>query len=452
MKKILLSGAALLMAFTGAKAQWAEEITTNWDLLNYGGFMPLCMSTHGQYLGGATFSNNAFMYNIPEWTSLIITEEMGSVVTEMGSPEITAVTDNGVAVGFDGSGAFKIENGKYSILSRENSQYPIITPNDISDDGKIVVGYVADGTFYQYACYWDNGARMLLPRPKDEELGYKTYGARANRITADGSLILGNFVDAKGSKPMILWQRQADGTYKYLPVSEGKYEPVDVLQMDSKTGEITIKERGTNPYLRFQGGAISKDGKTVGMMIVKNSETVLFPPMQVAYYDIETAELEIVEPCGMLSEGGEFEVTGLSDDRTLIGNIGDPLSNQTPFIMYSDTKIPTALWEAFPDVELMQIYKLYNEGHNNFLANAITADGTLITGYILEPDDFRGLAFVLGTKGDNLGVTTLGQENKEEGKAEYYTIDGLRLQAPVKGLNIVRNPDGTTRKIYVSGN
>ena len=47
-------------------------------------------------------------------------------------------------------------------------------------------------------------------------------------------------------------------------------------------------------------------------------------------------------------------------------------------------------------------------------------------------------------------VSAVQEISREEAEAKvtgYYSIDGKRLSAPQKGLNIIRMSDGTTRKI-----
>lgn len=50
--------------------------------------------------------------------------------------------------------------------------------------------------------------------------------------------------------------------------------------------------------------------------------------------------------------------------------------------------------------------------------------------------------------GTSTGISTLGVDMKKEVSA-YYTIGGERVSQPVKGLNIVKYTDGSTRKIFI---
>ena len=45
------------------------------------------------------------------------------------------------------------------------------------------------------------------------------------------------------------------------------------------------------------------------------------------------------------------------------------------------------------------------------------------------------------------GITTVNQQSSSD--TRYYTIDGKRIDAPVKGVNIVKYSDGSTRKVVI---
>ena len=48
------------------------------------------------------------------------------------------------------------------------------------------------------------------------------------------------------------------------------------------------------------------------------------------------------------------------------------------------------------------------------------------------------------------GISTLSHDGEEQGAAAIYSIDGRRLSAPRRGLNIVRQKDGTTHKVLIN--
>lgn len=61
------------------------------------------------------------------------------------------------------------------------------------------------------------------------------------------------------------------------------------------------------------------------------------------------------------------------------------------------------------------------------------------------PDSKITANFVFGTSAGISGVET----EKDNAVVGYYTIDGVELNAPQKGLNIVKRADGTTTKVLV---
>lgn len=445
MKKFLLLGVSLTMLAGSAFAQSAIQITSDEDVAFYGGFQPLGMSANGKYLVGATFSQLPFIYDVENSRAVLFSEQNGITFSEQGSPILYAVTDDGLAYGFDAMGTIVCDlQGNVTHLDKDNDFDP--APNGCTPDGKIVVGASYASITAQRACYYENGKRTVLPVPTNKNLGFTTYGNKAIGVTADGKYILGQFVDGQGTYPMIIWERQEDGFYTYVPVCETKYEPVNKLQMDPNDGSISIAERGNKPYLRFQPGAISPDGTTVAMIIQPNSETEIFPEWQLGVYDVASRDLRLIPNNGPL-RGGDFGIAGIANNGTIVGTSGDMYS-QTPYFVAKDSDKILNLYEAFPEVPLMEEYMDYNMAGNNWLANAISHDGRYITGYVLHPVEWAGLGYVLCTEGDFSAVESI--ETPATGKVEYYTIDGLKLNEPVKGLNIIRTEDGKTKKIFIS--
>lgn len=56
--------------------------------------------------------------------------------------------------------------------------------------------------------------------------------------------------------------------------------------------------------------------------------------------------------------------------------------------------------------------------------------------------------FVLDTKpAGSDGISAITEKTTET--SEYFTVDGRKLDAPVKGLNIIKASNGETRKVFV---
>ncbi len=61
-------------------------------------------------------------------------------------------------------------------------------------------------------------------------------------------------------------------------------------------------------------------------------------------------------------------------------------------------------------------------------------------------EDFKHIVEMDSSTGIEAAPITTASEAKEVAR---YSVDGQRLKAPVKGLNIVKYSDGTTKKIMV---
>ena len=47
------------------------------------------------------------------------------------------------------------------------------------------------------------------------------------------------------------------------------------------------------------------------------------------------------------------------------------------------------------------------------------------------------------------GIRNVGEETAVSGDAQYYDLNGIRLSEPQNGLNIIRESDGTVKKVLV---
>ena len=65
-----------------------------------------------------------------------------------------------------------------------------------------------------------------------------------------------------------------------------------------------------------------------------------------------------------------------------------------------------------------------------------------------ENSDYSNIyfAFADGDDTDQLQNYTITEDNVVEG---FYTIGGVKVDEPVKGINIIRTKDGKTKKFFV---
>lgn len=78
----------------------------------------------------------------------------------------------------------------------------------------------------------------------------------------------------------------------------------------------------------------------------------------------------------------------------------------------------------------------------------VTANGTISLAFNAEKGRFF-LDEVKVTKGSQTGISITATDGDGRHVAGYYTLGGVRLQTPQKGINIVRYADGTSRKVVV---
>lgn len=441
-----------MFAGTSITAQTLTTITSNDDLMMFGGHMPLSISPNGKYVVGSTAALMMFTYDVEKQESIVFTEEQGSAYDMMGA-ELRGVNDNGEAVGFDDNGGVQVDmNGGYQLVEPFSEEANIILCERITEDGSIIVGSVSDDSWMQKACYWENGEKHFLPAPTTEEMGFEVNGSAAKFVSADGSIIVGWAVDDFAMYPMVIWERQADGTYVLNPASKGKYETLHEPIYD-ENWNIAGWECGPNPYLQYTPAGISADGKTIVMQIVENTETG-YPPVKIGLYDVETGELEVIGADGNhgIEEGASLTVAAIANDGTVVGYTGsgyyDPIK---AFVMYKEEKQPRLVTEVFADVEGMDAYAEFADMGGTFMATSISSDGRYIIGYG-EYMDWE--TFMFGYKGfiiDTNGTATSVNAAKTEtnGQAEYYTIDGRKVDTLGKGLNIVKTANGETKKVVV---
>ena len=81
---------------------------------------------------------------------------------------------------------------------------------------------------------------------------------------------------------------------------------------------------------------------------------------------------------------------------------------------------------------------------------SISFDGTDAGDYGLNTSTYVCIDNVGCAKNVNTGISYLGKNNMVEVyEVARFTLDGKRISAPQKGINIVRMSDGTTRKVVV---
>lgn len=405
----------------------------------YGGMMPQTISPNGKYVGGSTLAGMMFISEWADHNSLVIDESFGSIYDDFGG-EIRGISDSGIGVGFDDAGAVIVDlpQQSYNLLERTRPSNGIkdVLANSITPDAKIIVGDIIGEGYNSKPVYWENSELHYLPLPDHTDFGFVPEGYSAQQITDDGSIIMGHAIDNFSTFPMVLWYRQEDGSYICDPVFKGYFEG----------------GYGENEFLRFKGMSINGNGTSIIMKVQYNTtDPKLMGVNLLAMYSVKEKSLDVIHIDGEhgIPEGTDCDVwfNGISNNNTVVGWYRLTNGERYPFIMYPEELQPMKLSDAFPSLEKL---KVFDESEEHALSG-ISADGRYLCGMGVDYSDVYStyiyVGYVIDTKGDDAGVSSIG--NESFGKEKYYGIDGLRYNELRKGLNILRYPDGTSKKVLI---
>lgn len=446
MRKLLLS--VCLTAATCVNAQTLNLINVPED---EGGAMIMDISNNGKYLGGTTtMGMGAILIDWQNDKRVIV-----DPVDEEGA-EIRNVSNNGIGIGFNGPGITLDMNGNMTNIEEPTEEQHVLGEG-ISDDGKIMVGSLSSGWIYD-ACYWENGKRTMLPVPTSEEMGYEISGSSARKISSDGSVILGYIVDDLSTFPAVIWKRTGD-TYQLDNICKGRFAP---SIWNNELGDYEPREE---PYPLFQFAALSANGKYAALTLARNV-TVYdeewdmtytdFSESRIGIYNVETGEIQeiIVDGSTGIEEGTSLTPTAIANDGTVIGYGGDGFrSPRNGFILKAGEKQPVLLSEMYPTIEKFVEF----DALAFHTPTSITEDGKYIAGFgmglteieedgeMVEAAIFQ--SYVLDLTNDPTAISSVSTTAKKA--AEYFTADGRKVSAPVKGINIIKTANGDTKKVFI---
>ncbi|MDO4310138.1 MAG: hypothetical protein Q4C43_05370 [Prevotella sp.] len=454
MKKIF----TLCSLFVAACAN-AQTLTTfsTEDVMD--GYQLQDISNNGKYIGGVTMSNAMFVIDVETKKA-----HVAELLDDWGG-EVRGMSNTGIGVGYNGSIATLSMDGECKIIEEATEEFYGMG-EDITDDGRIIVGALVNTSYgdswQKRPCIWVDGVRTMLPEPTGDELCFSYNGAVAKHVSADGSVILGYAIDDMSTFPAVLWVKDGD-TYKLDPIYKGRFRPIE--WSDEAQSHVSLTD---DPYVLFQFGAISANGKYVvvavseylgtevdeewGMTFINQTERRL------GVYDVENKTLNVITVDGNHNIDAETSLTpsAISNDGTVVGYTGEGGFGEPRygFIMKAGETQPRLLADVFSGIEQFAIYDM-NTINN---VTAITGDGRYIAGFgyntteidfgdgVLEPYPIIE-AYVLDTQGDSDGIRAITENETET--SEYFTIDGRKVDAPVKGLNIIRTSNGETKKVIV---
>lgn len=346
------------------------------------------------------------------------------------------INNNGTAIGFNGPGVTVSIDGTETILKVPSTEYKYIVGHDLTDDGSTLVGDLVGTGYLTTAAYSADGGKWTsLPFPDESvELGiYDKKISTALYISGDGKYILGT-TGTLG--PAMMWVLNEKGEYEADPIFK------DYLIVD--------RDKKDKPLISFKAENISSNGKYVLLSVQKYADGEISKPMA-AIFKTETRELDIysddqeIDPYGI-----GLTPLAIADDGTFIGLIGTSIMNYGTFIMKSGARQAQSYAQAFPDYTAIWA-NLDVFGYH--VATGISADGKKIIGngwYSEEPENndsaFYFMTYVLDLS-ENSGIDGIQPEESEGRPVAIYTVDGLKVPAPVKGLNIILMDNGKVKKV-----
>lgn len=403
--------------------------------------MGFSMSADGRYICG-TIEQGSGLFIADSFTG-----EVKWRIDGEASSELRNVDNNGVAIGFiDDEGVqFSFDSEDVSVL-KAPSGYRYVLGEGLSNDGSLMVGELTTQSFNTVAAYSVGGdAWKALPYPADTELGnlkqYISESSGAKFVSGDGNVIAGHY--GSFTFPTI-WKMNAEGEYvpDFYPARYVKAVEAD-------------RNDDTKPLYAISGMYIcmSHNGKyvgTVGLIANEdNTDTRIVPVI----YDTEAKTLKIYSEYQQIDDLGlGLYPRAIADDGTFIGTVDQPSTpngNFGAFIMRAGEEQAESYLEAFPVYE-EKLGEAELLGQN--IPTGISADGKHLLGYTYYSDDFDinspapayYLTYVISLDGSGVELVSPAAEAIPE---SIYSIDGRKLGRMAKGLNIVRDADGSVRKI-----
>ena len=400
--------------------------------------MGFSISSNGKFICGTIQSGSG------GFSADCQTGEVKWMIADETGGEFRGINNNGTAIGFMDADGVKVP---FDTMEPQVLKAPYgvrtVQGESISDDGSVMVGSFTEETFDVFAAYSANGSDWKkLPMPSEAELGdlkeqLNDFSA-AKYVSADGKVILGHL--GSFTSP-IIWILNENGEYvpDFFPARFVKASD-EVVADDSK--ELL----GMAAFYT----CMSSNGKyvgAVGTLSDNNGGYRLVPVI----YDTEEKTLKIYkeyQEIDYLNLG--LYPRAIADDGTFIGMIGVSLINGAGcFIMKAGEDTAELFMDAFP--EYAEMFGPSDEvGYT--VPTGISADGKKILCYTFYSSDlYEGddpayyVTYIIDTDAD--GVEEIESSYRMHASDAVYSIDGRKLQGITKGINIVRNSDGSVSKI-----
>ncbi len=396
------------------------------------------IAANGKYIcGGVDLGEGIFVADVEtgevKWT---VPEGIDSE-----GAELRGIDNFGCAIGYSGSFGITYTFATDAVNLLENPGTKSIIGESLTNDGSLLVGSISNSGA-QAAYSKDGKAWTALPMPSEEDvlkvLKKMPDASSAKKVSGDGKVILGyigNF------QIPCLWVMNDEGVY--VP----DLFPVRFLKLTLEDWYDDAKPlTGLSAFYL----SLSNDGRYVCFLGMTPSDELDYMEVPVVY-DTLTKTIKVYSEIQEIDLGniGLYPIA-ISNDGTFIGTIGKPFFGSLgSFIMKAGETQAEMFVDAFPEY-----YKRYGEadmyGYN--VCAGISADARYITGYIFYSENFNDPnipayyeSYVLDRGEGTVAVDGVAVD-KVSSEA-IYSIDGRRQSVMTQGINIVRNSDGTVKKV-----
>lgn len=224
---------------------------------------------------------------------------------------------------------------------------------------------------------------------------------------------------------------------------------------DTSVPEISPQDEGSN--VLFSGAVSEADDLT--SLVMNNVYFTLDPEQD--YYDPATGSIVLMSS---VSEEQFDTIGGLSVGDSELEDAFDGIIFEVPAgygricvdVMTSDSRLlcvkigehPASRFSAIERHTIEVAYENDIPQYVYIYAEDIPEDNRLKANAMQEKSQVRIYGMSWEGASDATSLEQIGRPDTGAAK-EYYSVYGYRLSAPQRGMNIIRYPDGTTKKVFV---
>lgn len=251
MKKYLLTMACAALVCGSASAQAFDKFT---------GVFYQGMSSNGNYLMGGMYGTVTVLDRLHK-KSYVYEDTSGADIEYSAGLGHNLALD-GSLVGSTGSEAVVWKDGNTIVLPQVGLSTGVNGANAITDDGKYIVGdlgvedasFGSEGTM-TFPVIWTKGedgeyTYEALPCPKTDFLGLAPQYVMANDISNDGKTIIGQVRDCTGfyNYP-IIYKKGEDGTWTYKEVYDFMIKDKELFNQIPQPPVLSVAYPEVNKYM-----------------------------------------------------------------------------------------------------------------------------------------------------------------------------------------------------------